>query len=78
LFFFIRKATPLLSLPATSRLRPMTLSQSNFDLARSQAPVLLVGELLHELGVGQQALEGMQPQLRQTPPSLARSMQAVL
>jgi hypothetical protein len=24
------------------------------------------------------ALEGMQPQLRQTPPSLARSMQAVL
>ena len=50
---------PLLSLPATSRERPMTLSHSNLTCALELEPEeLAVVELLHELGVGEQRLGG--------------------
>ena len=52
LFFFSRNSTPLLSLLATSRLRPMTFDQSNSTSPLSFRPQIFpLVELLHQLGV---------------------------
>ncbi len=79
LFFFIRNSTPLLSLAATSRERLMVLDQSCPmvpSILRPQASFSWSFSMSSALE--RRALVGMQPQLRQTPPSLSRSMMATL
>ena len=82
LFFFNKNAIPLVSFPATSRLRPITRSQSSptfpsiFNPQNFWSSAALIFSTSSALASN--ALLGMHPQFRHTPPSLARSTTATL
>ena len=72
---------PPLRVPVMLRERPMTLAQSTLTEAGSTSkPQSLPWRMasMYSSALCRSALVGMQPQLRQTPPSLPRSMQATL
>jgi len=78
LFFFIRNLTPLDSWLATARLRLTILPMSKLtSLAlKPNSPRRWSRWAISD--VRSSALVGMQPQLRQIPPSCSRSTTAVL
>ena len=77
LFFFRRKATPLVSFSTTCRLRSIALPKSGWI---SLTVIPKSAALLNKLRTSaflSNALLGMQPQLRQTPPTSSFSTNAV-
>ena len=77
LCFFIRKATPLFIVAATPRERWMMASKSNAAPVAERPYSLRWDRLSNFSPLLSRALVGMQPQLRQMPPSSARSTMAV-
>ncbi len=77
LFFLNRAWMPLFRLPATVRLRPMTLEKSweTLPVFTPQSPASWAAQWYSSAACSS-ALVGIQPQLRQTPPSLSRSTHA--
>ena len=78
LFFFIRCVTPWLSCFATARLRATTLAKIERRLLVAEAVGVGVLHIVKISAERSSALVGMQPQLRQIPPSSSRSTIAVL
>ncbi len=77
LFFFIKNCTPLLILSATPRLRFITASKLGVPLASiPKSFACLISSSTWALF--NNALVGIQPQFRQTPPRLSFSIIAVL